>query len=59
MVSGVGIVLYFAWLAAGLGEHSFAERLGWVLALTLFGMLAAPVFWFRHVRPTDVQASTS
>ena len=49
---GLCAVVAFVWVASG-AHKPLAWRLGWVLALTLFGALAAPAFWWIHVRQPD------
>lgn len=59
LLASLGVVLYFAWLAAGADERGFRWRLGWVLALTLFGVVTAPAFWYVHLWRGRASASAA
>lgn len=48
-LAGLAAVLTFVWIAGGLGRP-FIWRAAWVLALTGFGAMAAPAFWWFHIR---------
>ncbi len=57
MVAGLGGVLALVWVAGGL-DRPLPWRVAWVVALTAWGVAAAPVFWWLHVRqPAESPAS--
>ena len=49
LAAGLGATFAFVWIAAG-ARKPLGWRLSWVLGLTLFGVLSAPVFWWLYVR---------
>jgi hypothetical protein len=49
LAAGLGAILLFIWRAAEARGRTLGWKLGWVLALAMAGVLAAPVFWFVHV----------
>ena len=50
LLAGVAVTLSFSALAVG-ADRPGPWRLGWVVALAAVGVVAAPVFWWRYVRP--------
>ncbi len=52
LAAGLAATFAFVWIAAG-AQRPLAWRIGWVLGLTLFGVLAAPAFWWLYLRRPD------